>query len=85
MKFTTKADRWICGYCDEVEITVEKNKNGQIFISLRMQSTEEFRMSYNGIQLRFEPIGNGSTFIVFDGRHCPPKPIREMYKDLGGK
>lgn len=84
MEFTTKADRWICGCCDVVEITVEKRRNG-LFISLPMKLTEEFRMSYNGIQLSFKPIGYGPTFIVFDDRHCPPKPIREMYKDLGGK
>ena len=79
MRFTTKASFYVehCRYT--FPITVE-NKDGKVFVD-----GEEAEMIYNGIQLRFELVNGERCYFIFDDEHLPPKPIRQMYKDLGGQ
>ena len=84
MKFTTKADYWEDSISPSDQTIEIESRAGKIFVEGAVAN-----MTYNGIQLRFEVKGVG-VYIIFDDnpgnvRHSPPKPIAQMYKDLGGK
>lgn len=90
MEFTTKADLWDKDHDFELcTITIE-SRDGKIFVN-----SKEAKMTYNGIQLRFQLLeknkGSDVIYIILDDAeiapktHSPPKPIAEMYKELGGK
>jgi len=79
VRFITKASFYIEHCRHTFTITVE-NKDGKVFVD-----GEEAKMIYTGIQLRFELVNGERCYFVFNKEHLPPKPIMEMYKDLGGQ
>lgn len=81
VRFITKSDFIECGWVRDVGKTITiKKKHDKIFVS-----GEEAKMTYNGLGLIFEFVKGGNKHVVYnDKRHSPPKPIAEMYKDLGG-
>ena len=70
------ADRWIGLILTTVQITVAKQA-GKILVN-----GEKAEMKYNGIQLRFTLLAKKCVYIVFDDRHKPPRPIKELYRAL---
>jgi hypothetical protein len=87
-EFTLKADRWGDGELRSIQIKAEGEK---ILLTDEFEGLKDagVKMMHNGLQLRFT-LPNGVCYITFNDEHgqkfyCPPKPIAEMCKDLGGK
>lgn len=77
---TFKAQRIAAGSFPVSEITVRVDEKG-CFVN-----SKKAKMSYNGIQLRFEleEDGGGRPYITFNDTN-PGRPIAEIYRELGGK
>jgi len=92
VQFTTRANFWeidsqeeeICllnGPTAET-VTINKYDDGKIFIDGK--AVWMMGMYDRGRELWFRTEDREGLFVVKDD-HNPPKPIIEMYRDLGGK
>ena len=84
MEFTTPANIWNEEHRIEPCIIHIEKIGDKIFVN-----DQEAEMSYNKIQLRFTLMEENTVYLILDNSrynkmHSPPKPIAEMYKDLGG-